>query len=296
MATVDNVRMRPWLATAAAAVVVIGIVGGISLMVRASQPTPPAPQSNPTALPTNSRTNGPAQVQDLTVPVYFLGSTTQGTRLFREFRRYQGVAGWSKLRIAVNSALLGDTTDPDYRTGFPHGTSAKVAVTGNLVTVDLKGDTDLTAGDPAAGRIALQAIVYTVAGVLQQDLPVAFQIDGSPAATVLGVDTGQPLGKAPAIEVQAPVWVIDPGNQSTVNSPFTVTGVAATFEANVQWELKDGARVVRHGFTTAKECCTSSPYSFTVKAPPGTYTLVVHDSDASGKGKVNSDTKVVTVR
>jgi hypothetical protein len=93
------------------------------------------------------------------------------------------------------------------------------------------------------------------------------------------------------------VWIIDPGNETTVNSPFTVTGVAATFEANVQWELKDGSRVVRRGFTTAAECCTPSPYSFAVKAPPGTYTLVVHDSDVSGKGgKVNSDTKEVTVR
>ena len=39
------------------------------------------------------------------MPVYFLGDTAQGTRLFREFRRYQGVAGWSKLRIAVNGAI-----------------------------------------------------------------------------------------------------------------------------------------------------------------------------------------------
>ena len=39
-----------------------------------------------------------------------------------------------------------------------------------------------------------------------------------------------------------------------------------------------------------------SPYSFAVTAPPGTYTLVVHDTDESGGGKVNQDTKEVTVR
>jgi hypothetical protein len=54
---------------------------------------------------------------------------------------------------------------------------------------------------------------------------------------------------------------------------------------------------VRHGFTTARECCTQSPYSFTVTAPPGDYTLVVHDTDESdGEGVGTSeDTKRVKV-
>jgi len=263
--------------------------------VQSGQPVTEPPRPNPTSLPTNSRTDGPAQPQDVTVPVYFLGETAKGTRLFREFRRYQGVAGWSKLRIAVNGALLGDTTDPDYRTGFPKRTSAQVSLGTSTVTVDLRGDDDLTALRPDA-EIALQAVVHTVDGVLQARIPVEFKIDGARADTVLGVDTAQPLARAAADDVQAPVWIVDPSNESTVDSPFTVTGLAATFEANVQWELKDGARVVRRGFTTAAECCTTSPYSFTVTAPPGTYTLVVHDTDESGGGKVNQDTKEVTVR
>jgi len=287
--------MRPWLTTTAAALVVVGIVAAISVMVQSGQPVVEPPQPNPTSLPTNSRTDGPAQPKDVTVPVYFLGDTAQGTRLFREFRRYQGVAGWSKLRIAVNGAILGDTTDPDYRTGFPKGTSAQVSLGPSTVTVDLRGDDDLTLRR-ADAEIALQAIVHTVDGVLQASTPVEFEIDGARASTVLGVDTARPLTRAATDEVQAPVWVVDPSNESTVDSPFTVTGQAATPEANVQWELKDGDRVVRRGFTTADECCTTSPYSFTVTAPTGTYTLVVHDTDESGGGKVDTDTKEVTVR
>jgi hypothetical protein len=287
--------MRPWLTTTAAALVVVGIVAAISVMVQSGQPVVEPPQPNPTALPTNSRTDGPAQPKDVTVPVYFLGDTAQGTRLFREFRRYQGVAGWSKLRIAVNGAILGDTTDPDYRSGFPKGTSAQVSLGPSTVTVDLRGDDDLTVRR-ADAEITLQAIVHTVDGVLQASTPVEFEIDGARASTVLGVDTAQPLTRAATDDVQAPVWVVDPSNESTVDSPFTVTGQAATSEANVQWELKDGDRAVRRGFTTADECCTTSPYSFTVTAPPGTYTLVVHDTDESGGGTVNADTKEVTVR
>ena len=64
------------------------------------------------------------------------------------------------------------------------------------------------------------------------------------------------------------------------------------------WELKQGDRVVRNGFTTATECCTLSPYTFTVTHPPGDYTLVVHDTDESdGEGiGTSQDTKDITVR
>jgi hypothetical protein len=82
--------------------------------------------------------------------------------------------------------------------------------------------------------------------------------------------------------VLASVSIGSPTDGATVHSPFTVEGRAAAFEANVQWELKQGDTVVRKGFTTAEECCTLAPYSFAVDAPPGTYTLVVHDEDASG--------------
>jgi hypothetical protein len=66
----------------------------------------------------------------------------------------------------------------------------------------------------------------------------------------------------------------------------------------VVWELKRGDQVVRSGFTTAQECCTLSPYTFTVTATPGDYTLVVHDTDESdGEGiGTSEDTKSITVR
>ena len=89
-----------------------------------------------------------------------------------------------------------------------------------------------------------------------------------------------------------------PAQGATVPTTFTVTGRAATFEANVVWELKRGDATVRNGFTTAQECCTLTPYSFTVNAPPGDYTLVVHDTDESdGEGiGTSQDTKDITVQ
>jgi hypothetical protein len=67
----------------------------------------------------------------------------------------------------------------------------------------------------------------------------------------------------------------------------------------VQWELTDAdGGAEKRAFATAKESCTVSPYSFEVTAPPGDYTLVVHDEDVSGgEGNLESeDTKRVSVR
>jgi hypothetical protein len=87
-------------------------------------------------------------------------------------------------------------------------------------------------------------------------------------------------------------------NGQAVTSPFTVQGRAAAFEGNVQWELMQGGTVVRRGFATTAECCTLSPYSFSVSAPPGDYLLRVHDEDPSGgEGRApTQDTKQLTVR
>jgi hypothetical protein len=94
------------------------------------------------------------------------------------------------------------------------------------------------------------------------------------------------------------VLVESPAQDATVPTTFTVRGRAATFEANVVWELKRGDATVRNGFTTAQECCTLAPYSFTVTAPPGDYTLVVHDTDESdGEGiGTSQDTKAISVQ
>jgi hypothetical protein len=97
------------------------------------------------------------------------------------------------------------------------------------------------------------------------------------------------------------VQVTTPSQGSTWSEPdpITVEGQAAAFEANVQWELKQGDAVVKQGFTTAEECCTLSPFSFPIPLPaPGTYTLVVHDEDPSGgEGPAPwQDTKEITVR
>ncbi len=135
--------------------------------------------------------------------------------------------------------------------------------------------------------MAVEQLIYTAQAATQTRAPVQFYLarqgsEQNRTDAILGVPVSEPLAQGDPADVLAQVWVIEPGEGAKVISPFEVSGLAAAFEANVQWELRQGDRVVKRGFTTAEECCTMAPYSFEVKAPPGDYTIVVHDTDESG--------------
>jgi hypothetical protein len=274
------------LATAAtiAVVAVLGGLGGVSGTTDAGPG--PAGSTAPTA-------------ESPTETVYFVGQTGAGPRLFPEMHRVSSTG--AALDESLDAAVGGRADDPDYASSWPAGTTMQRAqLEHGVLSVDLGGP---VVGRPAGttrtqAALALQQLVYTAQDVARSRIPVTFLHDGRPTATLLGEPTVQPVAAGSADDVLAPVQVASPSDGSTVRSPFTVTGKAAAFEANVQWELTRGSAVAKRGFTTARECCTLAPYSFRVEAPPGEYTLVVHDEDASG-GEGNppaQDTKRVTVR
>ena len=290
-----------WAGLGAAAAVVV-VVGAVAVLGDSS----PSPSAGPAAVgpsspgaPATTTTGRPSAAAGATtvVPVYYVGATRQGQRLFREFHPAPADDPFS---VAADDAVRGNAADPDYRSAWPAGTTLNHAqLSEGVLSVDLGGpvrDRPATM-DAATARLALQQLVRTVQGVAQQSVPVTFLVDGSPASTVLGVDTRQPVA-ATGDDQLAQVQIDDPVDGATVGKTFTVRGRAAAFEANVQWELKQGDTIVKRGFTTAQECCTLAPYEFKVDGvQPGDYTLVVHDEDASdGEGTGPSqDTKRVTV-
>jgi hypothetical protein len=233
------------------------------------------------------------------VPVYYVGETSRGPRLYREFHR---PAGGAPAAEAVHEAVAGDPQDPDYTTLWPAGSDVQhVELSGDTIVVDLGGAAlhDRPAGlTEDQAKMSVEQVIYTAQAAYQKRAPVRLLLDGQITDTVLGVPTSEPLAQGDADSTLAQVWIIEPAQGATVQSGFKVSGLAAAFEANVQWELKQGDTVVKKGFTTARECCTMAPYSFTVKAPPGDYTLVVHDDDASGgEGPAPwQDTKQITVQ
>lgn len=260
--------------------------------------TASAPAEPPTASPDDETEPQPTA---MTVPVYYVGETSRGPRLYREFHAVETTQDTAS--AAAVEAMTGAPDDADYRESWPAGSSARsVTLRDGVIVVDL----DASGGNLRArpngmsaqeASIAVEQLVYTVQAALQDRAPVQFLINGERTDKVLGVPASEPLSQGDATEVLAQVWIIDPAENDEVTAPFVVTGLANAFEANVQWELMKGDRVVKDGFTTARECCTMAPYKFKVNAPPGEYTLVVHDSDPSGgEGFAPwQDTKNVTV-
>lgn len=274
--------------------------------VESAAPTDP---SSPTPQPSSS-TTGSTPATTSTVPVYYVGETSRGTRLYREFHRVPDDG--NAVLAALTEAVSTPPDDPDYRTAWPAGTvvlAAGVQETDDdrqIVAVLSSDVTDLrsrpTGMTPEEAERSVQQLVYTAQAAAQERLPVQllYSRDGGREQRtdqLLGVPVAEPLAEAPVEEVLAQVWVIDPADGAEVTSPFTVNGLAAAFEANVVWELRRGEQVVDEGFTMARECCKMEPYSFEVSAPPGEYTLVVQDTDPSaGEGPgVWEDTKQVTV-
>lgn len=244
----------------------------------------------------------------MTVPAYYVGDTFAGLRLFREFVSVpQGPD--TAVRSAF-AAVQGHPSDPDYRNAWdkvPAGEydgAGVVSVTegDGTITVDLSSDGADLRTRPAGmsadeAEMAVQQVVYSVQAAAQRRDPVRFLIRGAHTDTLLGVPTAEPLPQGDPNDVLAQVWIIDPAEGTTVHRRFDVYGVANAFEANVQWELMQGQRVVRKGSTMAEEAMTMAPYGFPVNdVPPGDYTLVVHDEDASGRGHQWQDTKDIRVR
>ncbi len=288
-------RWLPLTVAAAAAVVVV--IGGTAWVARTTSSNTPAASEHQHSV--NSKVNAPAH--DLTVPVVYVGSTASGPRLFTEYQVVRDTTE-TPLQAAVSLAFYLPPVDPDYVNYLSVlGVSAEATESGGAISLDLsKALPDLPQGmDATTAHMVVQSLVWTADTAASAGrAPVTFTVGGQPTSRVLGVDTSSPVAPDSPDSVLAPVSIASPGDGAHVSTTFEVRGQAAAFEANVVWALKQGSTVVRHGFTTATECCTLSPYSFTVQAPPGVYTLVVHDTDESGGEGVGTsqDTKTIFVQ
>ena len=240
---------------------------------------------DPTASPTTSPASPTPASETVTVPVYFVGDTPQGPRLYREFRR---VAGDDPAGAAAALMASGDALDPDYGTLYPGGSFAGVEIGDAAIVVTLADDgwTTRAAGMSASdAQLAVQQLVYTLQGVAQARLPVEVQLDGQPAA-LFGVATEAGVGNAPETDVRALVNVTTPEQGASASGSFTATGVASSFEATVPWEVRRGDTVVVRGFATAEGWADRLyPWEAEVDLSglgPGRYTFVASTDDPSG--------------
>jgi len=238
-------------------------------------------------------------------PVYFLGETPRGLRLYREF--HSNTSGEDATLFAVSEALS-RADDPDYFTRWPTGTDVTaVEATPDLITIDLTGDLhDRPSGmTQEEAEMALQQLIYTAQAAYGEGrVPVQFLHDGSHTDQLLGEPASEGLSEAPQIDVLALVNLSDPSEGQQVSGTLHVTGVACTFEANVPWQLLQGTKVVDSNAFMAEQGCDGVklyPFAGDVDLSglaPGEYTLRIQEDDPSGGAEgfgPMSDTRTIVI-
>lgn len=258
------------------------------------------PSEEPTESGSPTETSAPP-AQTTTVPVYFVGDTPQGARLFREFRK---VEADNPLEEAAALMTSGDASDGDYGTAYPGGTFDNVAYAdGTLVATLSDGAwTKKIQGMTAKqAQLAVQQLVYTLQGVQQERAPVVVQLGGQPT-TLFGVDTADGIDAAKELDVLGLVNVTTPEEGQAVTGTFTAEGVASSFEATVPWQIRQGDKVVKEGFSTALGWIDKL-YPWTTEVDvnglaPGEYTFVAMTDDPSGGegGGPTEDSKTIIVQ
>jgi hypothetical protein len=261
--------------------------------------TPKAEPSEPAETPSTDNPSG--STDTVTVPVYFVGDTPQGPRLFREFRK---VDADNPLGEAAALLTSGDALDPDYGTLYPAGAFATITHEDGGFSVQLADDGWNTPADGMSeqeAKLAVQQLVYTLQGVQQSRDPVTFYLGDQPGL-IFGIDSSGGIANAPQLDVASLVNLTTPEQGATVGGTFTASGVASSFEATVPWEIRRGDEVVDEGFTTA-EGWMDRLYPFEAKVDvsdlaPGEYTFVAMTDDPSGGegGGPTEDSKTILVQ
>jgi hypothetical protein len=257
------------------------------------------PADEPTEPTSPAETGGSAEMT--TVPVYFVGETPQGPRLFREFRK---VEADNPLAEAAALMTAGDAVDADYRTLYPGGSFADVQYADGAFVVEVKDDgwkTPAPGMSKSEAKLAIQQLVYTLQGVQQERAPVVVQLGGS-ATPLFGIDTSAGVKEAKQLDVLGLVNVTTPEEGQEVSGKFTAEGVASSFEATVPWQIRQGEAVVKEGFATAGGWVDKLyPWQTEVDVSglePGEYTFVAMTDDPSGgEGPgPTEDTKTIIVK
>jgi hypothetical protein len=276
----------------------------VSKPSKAADPSDEGSESAPAPAPSDAPSEAPAQSR--TIAAYYLGDTSQGPRLFREFARVQAADALAAGLVVLQQ----DPADPDYETPWAAGSfsGATLEGTGADGTIEV-ALADESLHDRPSGmseeyaQEAVQQVVYTLQGAVQARAAVQFTLNGNPIDQVLGVPTSEPLANAPQNDVLALVSITAPEEGAGVSGSFTASGVANSNEANVPWQLKQGDKVVRSGFSTA-EGWMDKLYPWETEPidvsglPPGRYTFVAmtdDPSDGEGFGPM-VDTRTIAVR
>ncbi len=260
----------------------------------------PQPDPAPSDPATSEGGTDPGGGEKVAVPVYFVGDSPTGPRLYREFR---SVDAADPLAQAVALLVAGDALDPDYYSLLPDLDVVSVEATDSAIVVTLGADSPTSdkAVSPAEAKIAVQSLVYTLQGVAQTRAPVMVRQGDQPVA-LLGRPTDTGVKAGAELKTLSLVNVTNPESDARVSGTLAASGVASSFEATVLWEIRDeSGAVALDGFATADGFMDKLyPWETDIDVSslqPGSYTFAaLTDDSSSGEGPgPYEDTKAFTV-
>ncbi len=298
LAAIREQAARPprarWYAVGGAVLATAAVITGIAVVAQPSAGPGPGPGQDPTAVETPESRDG-------AIPVYYIGETPQGPRLFREFHPVPPGAS------VVGGAVLATTApiDPDYRTSWADGSLTSERGDEQVARVSIPPAlVDRPAGMSGyEAELAIQQVVYTVSA--QQGGPprVEFLVGAKAAEQVLGVTLDGPVSRAPQLDVLATVNISAPDEGREVDGHFSANGVASSFEGTVHWDLRNlDDEVVRDGVAQGTMEDHLTPWATgdidVSDLPDGLYTFEASSDDPSGGegGGPTVDTRVIIVR
>jgi hypothetical protein len=336
--TTGGRRRWPTVLAVALAVLVVVVVVWL-LVVRAllgddaesnaepsAEPSPSATESAepsvvPSPEPTETESAEPSEPTGTTeaMVLWFSGEhedTFQNPALYPEPTDVAVADGVEPVQAAVDALLSTLPADPDYGNAFWDAASedsgrtpatASVTAGGSGTTVDLSADAFSVGVGSEFAALGVQQLVSTVLSN-GGSAPVTITVDGQPGAEVWGV-----LALEPSYDADESSWsnssITSVREGDTVDSPVTLSGVGFGFEGELDVLVIDEATgdVVEQTFVMVEEGMNltedgepiRSGYETSLDLEPGTYRLVVADSDESGGESgstwVSYDDKVVTV-
>jgi hypothetical protein len=151
--------------------------------------------------------------------------------------------------------------------------------------------------------MAVQQLVFTVAGaVADTPLPkvtgVRVTIGGAPAGQLWGVvDATGVLRQGNALDVLAPLWLIEPHEGATVGKTVTVHIAGAVFEATCRLRVRDasGRQVQDQQVTLSIGAPQRGEATLKLTLAPGRYTIETYFLSAKDGTEQGLDGHRVTV-
>lgn len=243
-------------------------------------------------------------------PVYWIGRSNENIFLYREFRDVPEQE--NPVTRALRSMMSDKPLDPDFFTPWQNPKKLTTSISGkNVITVDVSPDAFNSNLDADMAKRAIQQLVYTAtaagasSGLVDagQQIQVVILVDGHTDYLAFNhVKLGTPTARA--MDMVAPVWIIDPQEGVSVpDGSVKISGRSTLPGGKLRWKIlrvagsSDKTAYLSGDLTASAEATQSGLFSLNVNLAPGNYEVRVSQIDPGQPAReMNVDTRGFTVK